>query len=215
MQYGSLNMNDNEKAIEEFLKRYAKEYDFFDQASRLAAQKLGGSLRASGIRSIVTSRAKAIASLEARVRERNEYKNYSTADAIFDDVIDLAGVRVALYFPDELPSADNVIRSLFKLELDPPKGFPNPKAKPRYTKRFSGYRATHYRAYLNAEILTDEEKRYAKQRIEIQVASVLMHSWAEVEHDLVYKPMQGRLSEEEYDTLDELNGLILAGEIAL
>jgi ppGpp synthetase/RelA/SpoT-type nucleotidyltranferase len=25
--------------------------------------------------------------------------------------------------------------------------------------------------------------------VEIQVASVLMHAWAEVEHDLVYKPV--------------------------
>jgi hypothetical protein len=42
-----------------------------------------------------------------------------------------------------------------------------------------------------------------------------MHSWSEVEHDLVYKPLQGELSEDEYAILDELNGLVLAGEIAL
>ena len=48
-----------------------------------------------------------------------------------------------------------------------------------------------------------------------KVASVLMHAWSEVEHDLVYKPMQGTLSEEELAILDELNGLVLTGEIAL
>ena len=42
-----------------------------------------------------------------------------------------------------------------------------------------------------------------------------MLAWAEVEHDLVYKPMQGRLSDDEYAILDELNGLVIAGEIAL
>jgi hypothetical protein len=42
-----------------------------------------------------------------------------------------------------------------------------------------------------------------------------MHSWAEVEHELVYKPQQGVLSEEEYAILDELNGMVLAGGIAL
>jgi len=42
-----------------------------------------------------------------------------------------------------------------------------------------------------------------------------MHAWSEVEHDLVYKPLQGELSEDEYAILDELNGLVLAGEIAL
>jgi hypothetical protein len=43
----------------------------------------------------------------------------------------------------------------------------------------------------------------------------LMHAWAEVEHDLVYKPYEGELSDEEYSLLDQLNGLVLAGEIGL
>ena len=47
------------------------------------------------------------------------------------------------------------------------------------------------------------------------MASVLMHAWAEVEHDLVYKPLEGSLSEDELAILDELNGMVLAGEIAL
>jgi hypothetical protein len=42
-----------------------------------------------------------------------------------------------------------------------------------------------------------------------------MHAWAEVNHDLVYKPLQGTLSQDEYAILDELNGLVMAGEIAL
>lgn len=57
--------------------------------------------------------------------------------------------------------------------------------------------------------------KYAPVRLEIQVASVLMHAWSEVEHDLVYKPLQGTLSDEELAILDELNGLVLSGEIAL
>ena len=42
-----------------------------------------------------------------------------------------------------------------------------------------------------------------------------MHAWSEVNHDLAYKPLQGELSVEEYSILDELNGLVMAGEIAL
>ena len=42
-----------------------------------------------------------------------------------------------------------------------------------------------------------------------------MHAWSEVEHDLIYKPLQGGLSEEELAIIDELNGLVLSGEIAL
>jgi hypothetical protein len=80
---------------------------------------------------------------------------------------------------------------------------------------FPGYQAAHYHVRLKEEQLSDERRPYARARIEIQVASVLMQAWAEVEHDLVYKPNSGDLSEDEHAILDELNGLVLAGEIAL
>ncbi|MGN5476902.1 hypothetical protein ACTMU2_07910 [Cupriavidus basilensis] len=63
--------------------------------------------------------------------------------------------------------------------------------------------------------LTDANMRFAEAKIEVRVASVLMHAWSEVEHDLVYKPLQGTSSEDELAILDELNGMVLAGEIAL
>jgi hypothetical protein len=68
---------------------------------------------------------------------------------------------------------------------------------------------------LPADELTEERIRCADAPIQIQVASVLMHAWAEVEHDLVYKPETGDLSEDEYAILDQLNGLVLSGETAL
>ena len=95
------------------------------------------------------------------------------------------------------------------------KQFPEQSKPPTYNKRFSGYWANHYRVHMKEEMVQPSEKRYCAARIEIQVASVLMHAWSEVEHDLVYKPMQGTLSEEELAILDELNGLVLTGEIAL
>jgi ppGpp synthetase/RelA/SpoT-type nucleotidyltranferase len=42
-----------------------------------------------------------------------------------------------------------------------------------------------------------------------------MHGWAEVEHDLLYKPLSGKPSDTERSILDEINGIVLAGEIAL
>jgi hypothetical protein len=82
-------------------------------------------------------------------------------------------------------------------------------------RRFSGYSALHYRVRLQPQNLVEPDQRYAGANIEIQVGSVLMHGWSEVEHDLVYKPADGELSAEEYSLLDQLNGLVLAGEIAL
>jgi ppGpp synthetase/RelA/SpoT-type nucleotidyltranferase len=199
--------------IEDFLARYRKEYDFYDQSARLVAQTLETNLQAAGIRSIVTSRAKSLPRLEAKCRQRLPSKAYATVDDIYADIPDLAGVRVALYFPGERHQVDNVVSSHFVL-VQTKKDFPA-ASKPTYEKRFSGYWATHYRVQLKEPSLSEAQKRYAEARVEIQVASVLMHAWSEVEHDLVYKPLGGVLSEDEYAILDELNGLVIAGEIAL
>ena len=47
------------------------------------------------------------------------------------------------------------------------------------------------------------------------MASVFMHAWSEVEHDLIYKPFSGELSIDEHAILDQINGLVLTGEVAL
>lgn len=199
--------------IAQFVSRYRKEYDFYEQACRMAAQVLDSNLQSAGIRAIVTSRAKNPTRLETKVKQRAIKKAYTSVDEIYEDIVDLSGVRVALYFPAEREEVGKIIKSLFVPVVEP-KEFPTPE-QPTYKKRFSGYWATHYRVRLPETLLNESQKRYAEARIEIQVASVLMHAWSEVEHDLVYKPLQGRLSEDEYAILDELNGLVLAGEIAL
>lgn len=199
--------------IDEFVARYTKEYDFYQQAGRLAAQLIESSLRAAGIRSIVTSRAKSVSRLEDKCRQRSATSPYSSVDAIFDDIVDLSGVRVALYFPAERQQVHLLVTRLFR-QIGERKEFPD-SSKTTTDKRFSGYSAFHYRVQLKEAELSEIDRRYSAARIEIQVASVLMHAWAEVDHDLVYKPLKGELSDEERIILDQLNGMILAGEIAL
>jgi ppGpp synthetase/RelA/SpoT-type nucleotidyltranferase len=200
--------------IEQFISRYRKEYDFYDQAARLAAQLLERRLQSAGIRAIVTARAKSPNRLEEKVRQRNSSKHYKLVDDIYHDIVDLAGVRVALYFPGERDQVGKIVTQLF-VQDEIPKSFPESSKPVTYKNRFSGYWATHYRVRHREPSLSDAQKRYVEARIEIQVASVLMHAWAEVNHDLVYKPVQGDLSEDEYAILDELNGMVIAGEIAL
>lgn len=199
--------------VAEFIGRYRKEFDFYEQACRMVAQILETHLRSAGVRAIVTSRAKSPTRLEEKIRQRAEKAQYKCVEDIYQDIVDLAGVRVALYFPGEREEVGKIVQSLFLL-AEARKDFPT-AARPTYNKRFSGYWATHYRVHIPDVNLNESQKRYSEAKVEIQVASVLMHAWSEVEHDLVYKPLQGTLSEEEYAILDELNGLVLAGEIAL
>ncbi|GFO54961.1 hypothetical protein GMSM_19680 [Geomonas sp. Red276] len=196
--------------IDEFIGRYRREYDFYDQSARLVSQILEGRLRASGVRAMVTYRAKAVGRLEPKVRDRYQRKQYQTVTEIYNDIPDLAGVRVALYFPGQRDQVGNMITDLF--DVTHSKVFTD---GPKHGKKFPGYLATHYRVRLRDDSLAESQKQYAEALVEIQVASVLMHAWSEVEHDLVYKPFQGILSEDEYSILDELNGMMMVGEIAL
>lgn len=85
--------------ISEFIGRYRKELDFYEQSCHMVAQILEVNLRSAGVRAIVTSRAKNPTRLEDKVRQRSTKNNYKSVDDIYTDIVDLSGVRVALYFP--------------------------------------------------------------------------------------------------------------------
>lgn len=197
--------------INEFLIQYKKQYDFYTELARIGYLKLESELAKRGIKAIVSHRAKRPDRLRDKLAQRNEEKKYSSVKSIFADIVDLAGVRIALYFPSDREIVDETVNDLFDVKKT--KKFPESSHKPKYTKRFSGYWASHYRVEIKKS--DNQYKRYQNTIFEIQVASVLMHAWAEVEHDLVYKPLSGELSEEELAILDEINGLVLSGEIAL
>jgi ppGpp synthetase/RelA/SpoT-type nucleotidyltranferase len=199
--------------IDDFLSRYRREYDYYQQVARLCAQMCEAELEQNGVRAIVTNRAKRPDRLRAKIEQRNKTKKYATVETIYEDLVDLAGVRIALYFPGDTEEVERLINAKFSVRSS--KEFPRDSNPPAYKKRFSGYAARHYRVNIPAGELLETEERYSEAQIEIQVASVLVHAWSEVEHDLVYKPLSGKLSEDEYAILDELNGLVLAGEIAL
>ncbi|MEI2272561.1 RelA/SpoT domain-containing protein [Sphingobacterium sp. ML3W] len=198
------------KLIKEFIEQYNKEYDYYQKLAQIICNKIEDQLFNRGIKAIVSFRAKKPERLYDKLMKRNEKKNYKNVSEIYQDIVDLAGIRVSLYFPSERELLDEIINEIFDVKLK--KDFPDNNYTPKYTKRFSGYWATHYRVQLKEHSLT---KRYQNTLAEIQVASVLMHAWSEVEHDLVYKPYSGELSKEELAILDEINGLVLAGEIAL
>ncbi|KAJ6100380.1 hypothetical protein N7499_000010 [Penicillium canescens] len=89
----------------------------------------------------------------------------------------------------------------------------------QFTRIFSGYKATHFIVKMREEdIRFDRREGWADIVIEIQVGTLVMHSWSEVEHDMIYKPLasQGeKLSDDEERVLDLINGIVLMGESAL
>lgn len=203
--------------IETFLQQYTKEYDYFYELAKKVANICETLLQRNGLHAVVTYRAKRPDSLKEKLIKRNDTKNYESIEQIYQDVADLAGVRIANYFPGDREEIARLIQAEFVTERA--KYFPNTENAPSfmldYKRRFAGYDAIHFRVRIKNIRLEDNKKRFSQSQVEIQIASALMHAWAEVEHDLAYKPKVGSLSEEENRILDELNGMVLSGEIAL
>jgi ppGpp synthetase/RelA/SpoT-type nucleotidyltranferase len=198
--------------VTDFVSSYVREFDYYREAARLCSDRCEGLLAARGIKAIVSHRAKRPNKLMAKLLQRDTDKNYASFSDIRNDIPDLAGVRIALYFPGDRDRVKVTITDMFYVFEQ--KVFPR-DGKKRLGKRFDGYCADHYRVQIFESSLDDSKKHYCGANIEIQVGSVLMHGWSEVEHDLIYKPESGNLSEDEHAILDELNGMVIAGEIAL
>lgn len=199
-------------AIDSFIDQYQKEKEKYERIRDNATAQLKSALHDAGIMEITTSRIKDIYRLRDKLNLRNEEKAYKSVADIKDDLADLIGLRVALYFPNDQKKVETIINRLFTVEKI--KQFPEEqRINGDYTRRFSGYCATHYRVFLRSDGKMPESD--TKERIEIQVASLLMHAWSEVEHDLVYKQKKGFVTLDEYESLDEINGLVLAGELSL
>lgn len=194
-----------------FVSQYRREYDFYYELARLVSQECDALAAENGIRAIVTFRAKSPDRLEEKLRQREVTKKYQTEEDIRTDIVDLSGVRIALYFPGDRAKIAVLLRNAFVIDQE--KQFPD---KPKATAdRFDGYHAEHYRIRLRPDALPEVQRRYGGNLVEIQVASVLMHAWSEVEHDLNYKQLSGQVSQEERSILDGINGIVLAGEVFL
>ena len=100
-----------------------------------------------------------------------------------DDLTDLLGVRIITYFSDDVDRVAEVIKREFEID----KRNSVDKRKLLDTNQF-GYLSLHYLASLKGpRTKLVEYKKYKDVKIEIQIRSILQHTWAEIEHDLGYK----------------------------
>jgi ppGpp synthetase/RelA/SpoT-type nucleotidyltranferase len=169
---------------------------------------------------------------EANNRERiDDYGWFPDMEALFKGLHDIGGMRLTVYFPNDVEKVVERLKSLegivferqfqrgqdaapdmFMLESHianlrkdkntPHTGVPTSAA-------FAGYRATH------VHVRPDTGCEHV---IEIQIQTVVMHAWSQVEHGIVYKPKHvgnEKTSHDKKMILDTVNGIVLAGENAL
>lgn len=205
-------MSISEPTIAEAVARYQREYDrYLKLCSRVADICRYEVVEANAIRAHVTFRAKGHKSLETKLRKFAQMgkKSMPTVDSVFDQVRDLAAVRVATYVQTDERKVTDAIAKRFsgsngeKVAIDlKDKHATNPQ---------NFYRATHIEVYLPSQDLVGTYSNVAGVPCEIQVCSMMAHVWNEIEHDIGYKPT-GDLSELEKATLVNIGHLTRSGD---
>lgn len=124
----------------------------------------------------ISSRCKGRASLEKKIIKKAHYRNLL-------DITDLAGIRIITHYSDDV----DVIANLIEKEFDIDKSNSIDKRTILDPDRF-GYLSLHYVASLKkTRSKLQEYADYDGLKIEIQIRSILQHTWAEIEHDIGYK----------------------------
>ena len=132
-----------------------------------------------GIMYRIFSRNKDKESLNNKLRKPKYSEGYKVQDAL--------GVRVVLYFNDDIPIVHKILSEVFR-ERDKDQSI-----DPKRTNEFSAIR--YNIVYDIPDCILSKEPGYKKETVqqlidstfELQIRSVLSEGWHEVEHDLRYK----------------------------
>ncbi|KAL1649588.1 hypothetical protein SLS58_001645 [Diplodia intermedia] len=205
------------KAIEDCLKNYKRQWAHYKDLARQANEICEDNLRGAGIRAIHSYRAKDYESLKKKLYDMDPEicKGWKDGNSIRQDIFDLAGVRIALYYPKQKADVEQMIQEKFQLGATKDHDTVTAHERAGYIPIFTGYRAKHYRVSLREEDVAKAPTLNSEDIIEIQVVTVLQHAWAEVHHDVLYKQLHGDPSQGECRALDGLSGLVQLGELLL
>ena len=125
----------------------------------------------------IQDRLKSINSLTNKL-VRKEYKYEK-----LKDITDICGIRIITYFSDTVDSVASIIKKEFAID----EKHSVDKRALLAPDRF-GYLSLQYVAKLSkSRLKLTEHQRFSDCQIEIQIQSLLQHTWAEIQHNLGYK----------------------------
>ena len=182
----------SDRAVSNFVAQYKRERDTYRKLERLATDFCRDLVARQAIKATIASRTKQVHRLEVKAKERvwKYAKKYFTKDDVRDDIWDLVGVRINVFFPSDAGKATEIIKDSFTLVKQssyprsavaspPPTQGSDDNSRPTFKRRFNGYVSDHYRVRMKEENMTEELKGKFKgfePMMEIQVASMLMHA---------------------------------------
>lgn len=149
--------------------------DFTDALARLLNQMLN---QEDIELAQLESRTKSVDSLADKIsRKGSKY-----ADPL-KEVTDLVGLRVIVYYPDDVATVGAMLEREFAPDWEH-----SWRQDPGERPDTFGYRSDHYVVRLTQQRrLLPEWRRFADTCAEIQVRTVMQHAWAAVDHKIRYK----------------------------
>ncbi|MGL9603087.1 hypothetical protein Q7I61_20920, partial [Escherichia coli] len=133
---------------------------------------------------IIAKNNKKLFELEGRVKDLTSLndkiirKGYSNP---LDEVDDICGVRISCYYTADMDVLENIIKNSFFMISQ------SDKQKEADDDRF-GYQSRHYVVKLKEEWFSVPIfSEYRDLKFEIQLRTMLMHTWAAISHKLLYK----------------------------
>jgi ppGpp synthetase/RelA/SpoT-type nucleotidyltranferase len=206
-------MTISDEIIKKSIQRYVREYDrYLKLSARVAEICRIEVVEGNAIRAQVTARAKSPKSLEGKLRRfaTTGKKTIADVDAVFEEIRDLAAVRIATY---EQRHEGPVVQFVCNRFVDSGGRTPGHERKDKNRENAANfYRASHIEVFLPPSDIVGTYTNVADVPCEVQVCSMMAHVWNEIEHDLGYKPTVGTLSEQERNFLITLGNSVRAGD---
>lgn len=153
-----LDLIDKYKMLEEIVEKRLKKAISYDERSLIH----------------VSHRIKTMKSIKGKLRDRhNEFPDVNS-------LYDLLGFRVICYFQEDIDEIAELIAGSFRIDWS------RSKDRREHADPTSfGYTSLHYICALPEDAECPDVLRHLW--FEVQIRTILMHSWAEIEHDLGYK----------------------------
>ena len=175
----------NEQYVEERIKQYSKTRILYEEFSEQVLNILKAIVKQEYPDIKIASyskRAKEVESLRKKLR-KDKYNENS-------EITDLAGIRIITYSKKDIPLIAEIIERSFDVDsensVDKTRTLGNDKV---------GYRGDHYVVSFGKDrSQMPENKKFEGLKCEIQVTSLIAHTWSEITHERGYK-FEGELPE--------------------
>ncbi len=168
----------NEQYVEERIRQYSKMQIFYEEFTEQILNILKAIIKQEYPDMKIASYSKRVKEAESlRKKLRKDKYNENS------EITDLAGVRIITYSKKDIPLIAGIIERSFNVDIqnsvDKTLVLGNDKV---------GYRGDHYViSFCEDRVQMPENKKFEGLKCEIQITSLIAHTWSEITHEKGYK----------------------------